>query len=212
MKPFLFLAVSALFFSPLGAVELKLVVPDDASPAARAAVGKIVSTTLTAEERIAGILGVPESKRIKTLTMHFKKMPGVAHASGGELFFSIEHLERQPDDAAGVGVHELTHIVQGYAGNYRGANVWITEGMADYVRFGVFEGGRYGFRHDPTTQNYDSSYRITGRFMGWCETQKPGLVKALHAAISKGGDGVAAWESFSGEKLPVLWKRYCDAQ
>lgn len=202
------LAMSA----PLGAIELKVTVPDDASAAAQAAAGKIVATTLTAEARISGILGVPDSKRIKSLPLVFKKMPGVAHASGGELVFSLEHLERHPDDACGVAIHELTHLVQGYGANYRGANVWITEGMADYVRFGVFEGGRYGFRPDAKTQNYDSSYRVTGRFMDWCERKKPGLVKALHAALSSGGDGVSAWETHCGRRLPELWADYCETQ
>lgn len=204
-------AVALAAAAPLSALELKLEVPDDATPAQRAAVGKIVGVVLTEEARIAATLGVAPETRGAPVRLVFKRMPGVAHALGRELTFSLEHLEKHPDDAAGVGVHELTHVLQGYGANYRGANVWITEGMADYVRFGLFEGGRYGFTPDPKTQNYDSSYRVTGRFLGWCETRKPGLVKALHAALASGGAGVPVWETHCGATLPALWREYCAA-
>lgn len=204
--------VMVLATASLSALELTIEVPDAATPAERAAVGKIVSVMLTEERRIAEVLGATPASRAAPVRLVFKSMPGVAHALGRELTFSLEHLQKHPDDAAGVGVHELTHVIQGYGANYRGANVWITEGMADYVRFGLFEGGRYGFTHDAKTQNYDSSYRVTGRFLGWCEARKPGLVKALHAALSSGGEGVPVWERHSGATLPELWRVYCAAQ
>ena len=139
-------------------------------------------------------------------------MPGVAHAAGGEIVFAIDRAAAMPADSEGAGIHELTHVYQGYGRAYTGDNVWIIEGMADYVRFGVFNKGDYGYRHDPRTQNYDGSYRITGRFMGWCEARRPGLVKALHAALRAGGKGVATWETHCGATLPELWKTYCEEE
>lgn len=193
-------------------MELKVRLPDDATPAARASAGKVVAAMLTGEQRIAEILGVPAEKRPKNWEISFERMPGVAAASGASIHFSLDHMERNPDDAVGVGIHELTHVVQGYGSNYRGDNVWITEGMADYVRFGVFANGRYETPHDPQRQNYNSGYRVTGRFLGWCEGRHPGLVKALHAALSSGKEGVPVWEARCGARLPALWKKFCEEQ
>lgn len=206
-------SLSLISFAALHAAppEITVTFPGEASHEAWVSGERVTHRMLEVADRIGDALGAPESERPKKLTVNFKHMDGVAHASGGQIYFSIKRAAALPADSEGAGIHELTHIYQGYRG-YRGANIWITEGMADYVRFGVFNRGDYGYRHDPKTQNYDSSYRITGRFMGWCEAKHPGLVKALHRAMRAGGEGVPVWESHCGAKLPDLWKTYCAEQ
>lgn len=208
----LVVAAVACVAAPSSALELTLKLPPDASPAARVAAGKVVATILAEEARIETALGAAKPKTgDRRVTVTVRDMPGVAHAVGSDLTFALRHLEKNPDDAAGVAVHELTHVVQNYGANGGGANGWITEGIADYVRFGLFEGGRYGIPNDPKTQRYDQGYRVTGRFLGWCESRHPGLLKALNAALVSGGAGRKTWETHCGASLDELWRRFAAA-
>ncbi|MCW5558282.1 MAG: hypothetical protein KIT22_10685, partial [Verrucomicrobiae bacterium] len=62
---------------------------------------------------------------------------GVAAAAGTEIRIAADWVKQHPEDARGVVIHELVHVVQAYPWNLEG---WITEGIADYLRCAVFEG------------------------------------------------------------------------
>ena len=55
--------------------------------------------------------------------------PGVT--LGRDITLSAPFLRRAPEDA-GMVLHELTHVVQGYPGGQTPS--WVVEGIADYVR------------------------------------------------------------------------------
>jgi hypothetical protein len=57
---------------------------------------------------------------------------GVAEASNGEVRFSATWLRDHPGDID-VVTHEVMHLVQNYPGD--SGPGWITEGIADYVRY-----------------------------------------------------------------------------
>ena len=134
---------------------------------------------------------------------------GVAEAGGGRVRFSSKWFHQKPKDID-VVTHEVMHIVQSYpdhAGPW-----WITEGIADYVRFafGVDNaGGGWSLPDYKSEQRYDNSYRITARFLAWIEqTQKKGFVKTMDAAMRSKTYTEALWKDQTGKTIEELWKTY----
>lgn len=152
------------------------------------------------EPKVAAILGTAEAKRPKRLTIRFKDMDGVAFWDGKAITVSSRYAAKHPDDVMLV-VHELTHVLQGY----RRIPGWMTEGIADYVRFGVAEGGKFGVRIDPAKNKPRDSYRVTGYLIMQAEKRSPGLVKKLHLAGVSGGDVEKVWAEHCGKSIDETW-------
>ena len=58
---------------------------------------------------------------------------GVAGTSNGRVVFSAKYMTAHPGDID-IVTHETMHIVQSY-GNRSGMPGWLTEGIADYIRY-----------------------------------------------------------------------------
>src|SRR5206468_483753 len=86
-----------------------------------------------------------------------KDYNGVAEASGNRIKGSVKFFKEHPDDL-GAMIHETCHVVQHYRG--RGNPGWLVEGVADYVRFFVYEPGKAG-PVNPRRAHYNNSYRTT---------------------------------------------------
>ena len=133
--------------------------------------------------------------------VRFKEMAGVAFWDGKAITVSRRYATQHPDDVFLV-VHELTHVLQGY----RQTPGWMTEGIADYVRFGIAEGGRFGIRIDPLKNKPRDSYRVTGYLILQAEKRYPGLVKKLHLAGVAGADVEKTWvEQCGGKSVDEVW-------
>lgn len=134
---------------------------------------------------------------------------GVAAAGGGLVRFNPEWFRKNPGDVD-VVTHEVMHIVQSYPG---GAGPgWITEGVADYVRFtlGVDNAGANWKLpdYDPK-HSYENSYRITARFFYWIEKQgQKGLVKKLDHAMRSKTYSDAFWKDETGKTVDEWWEAY----
>ena len=134
---------------------------------------------------------------------------GVAEVSGNKVRISPKWLKAHPDDFDLV-THEVMHIVQAYppqAGPW-----WITEGIADYVRYvyGVdnAKGGWYLPEYSDA-HNYDNGYRVTARFFLWIENKvKPGFIKQLNFAMRSGKYSDGFWKTQTGMTLSDLWELY----
>ena len=117
---------------------------------------------------VCQVLGVkPAGQRM--LCMRLKTdMGGVpASAGGGTININAQWAEKNRDEAVGAVIHELAHIVQSYPG---GAPGWLVEGIADYVRWFLYEPQTKGAqltRHNIDKARYDSSYRISANFIDW---------------------------------------------
>jgi Peptidase of plants and bacteria/F5/8 type C domain len=88
---------------------------------------------------------------------------GVAAASGTRITGSVKFFKEHPEDV-GAMIHETCHVVQRYQGGDNPG--WLVEGVADYVRFFVFEPGKAG-RVNPSEAHYDGSYRTTASFLAF---------------------------------------------
>jgi len=134
---------------------------------------------------------------------------GVAEAGGGRVRFSSRWFHKNPKDID-VVTHEVMHIVQAYpdeAGPW-----WVTEGVADYVRYayGVDNaGGGWTLPPYKDGQSYENGYRITARFLAWIEAhEKKGFVKTLDKSMRSKTYTADIWKQQTGKNIDELWKAY----
>ncbi|MGD9556039.1 MAG: basic secretory protein-like protein [Mangrovibacterium sp.] len=134
---------------------------------------------------------------------------GVAATSEGQVVFSPKWFENHPEDID-VVTHEVMHIVQAY-GNTPGPG-WLTEGIADYVRYayGVNnpEAG-WSLPDVKAEQNYTNAYRVTARFLVWLEQRKDRkIVKKLDEVMRAHTYSEGIWKKLTGKTPDALWKEY----
>jgi hypothetical protein len=131
-----------------------------------------------------------------------------AYAQGGSITLSREWIENHPDDV-GCAIHELFHVVQG---GYRNSPGWLTEGLADYVRFYLYEPESRGCAMDVRRDDihYNGSYRVSANFLNFVEKKYPGTVKELNALCRQGKyDENSYWQKRTGKTVLELeqeWK------
>jgi len=121
----------------------------------------------------------------KKLKFRFKNMDDCpAYASGSVVTFSKKWISENPDDV-GCGIHELFHVIQS---GYHKAPGWLTEGIADYVRFYIYEPESKGCEMDVSRNGvrYNKSYRVSANFLNFVEKKRPGTVKELNALCRQG--------------------------
>jgi Peptidase of plants and bacteria len=90
---------------------------------------------------------------------------GVAAAGGTRITGSVKFFKEHPNDL-GAMIHETCHIIQRYQGRRNRNPGWLVEGVADYVRFFVYEPGKAG----PVNRrraHYNDSYRTTAAFLAY---------------------------------------------
>lgn len=133
----------------------------------------------------------------------------VAEASGNRILFSAGYLKAHPTDID-VVTHETMHIVQGYG--YSAGPVWLTEGIADYVRYkyGVDNvGSKWSLPAFDKNQSYKNSYRITARFFTWLEQNvKSGLIASLDQQLRAHQYTEQSWVNLTGKSIDQLWDDY----
>jgi len=134
---------------------------------------------------------------------------GVAATSGTIVSFSPEWFKKHPEDID-VVTHEVMHIVQAYG---EGGGPWyITEGIADYVRF------KYGVNNPAANwslpnykegQKYENGYRVTARFFAWLELHGyPGIVKTIDKNMRDHTYTEELWKQKTTKTLNELWDAY----
>ena len=134
---------------------------------------------------------------------------GVAATGNDTVRFNPEWFHKHPGDID-VVTHEVMHIVQAYPDD--AGPGWITEGIADYVRYkiGVDNAGAGWKLPDYNAkQNYDNAYRITARFFVWIEQHcDKDFVKQLDGAMrsKKYRDDFAT--QHTGKTFDELWNEY----
>jgi len=134
---------------------------------------------------------------------------GVAATQGTTVAYSPVWFKQHPEDID-VVTHEVMHIVQNYGSN--AGPWWITEGIADYVRFkyGVDnKGAKWALPDYKTGQKYDNGYRVTARFFAWLEKHDyPGVVKALDQNMRNHTYTEDFWKKQTTKTLTELWDLY----
>ncbi|GAA5481174.1 basic secretory protein-like protein [Haloferula sargassicola] len=146
-----------------------------------------------------------------------------AYAAGDGLSLSADFFRREKDrEAKGCVVHEMVHVVQNY-GYARQVNrhpkdtpVWVTEGIADYVRWFLYEPESKGAEiteGNIGSARYDGSYRITANFFHYiAETYDPRIIPEMNAACREGRYDEELWKKWTGKPLQELGADWLAAQ
>jgi hypothetical protein len=140
------------------------------------------------------------------------KYTGVAATMGTNVVCNPEWYRKElKREALGSVVHELVHVVQQYG--RRRVPVWLTEGVADYIRWYLYEPESKGCEIPPGAADrvrHDQSYRVSANFLNWVVTNHDkDLVRELNAALREGRYAPAFWEERTKKSLDSLateWK------
>ena len=205
---------------PLAALRLPLTVSSVATPVVKLA----FEGTPTPEVRawadeaakqarewwpqVARLLSTEKFTPPATLTLLFKSLPKLpAFRSADGLTISTEWITKHPDDF-GMIIHEMTHAIQDYHGVPRDAG-WLTEGIADYIRYWHYE-PEMPHRHiDPAKASYRDGYSTTGSFLAWLIVKYDRrTVRRLDAALRAGKYSDAIFEEITGKTLDPLWTEF----
>ena len=167
------------------------------------------------------------------LTVKFAQKPDYenvpAYALHGVIHVWYPYTISMPDSYSGMMIHELTHINQHYP-NLPDDAVWVSEGIADYVRHKYFEkditpllnANRNGIltgysskqpyflslqsgKVNLTQKGYLNSYTVAATFLYWLEQRKnKDIVKNLNIAMSEEHYSVRLFQHFCGAPVELI--------
>lgn len=152
----------------------------------------------------------------KKVTIEFKAgMRGVAHTVGTRVTCAGPWFQSNLEgEAVGAVFHEYVHVVQQYGRASRRSQVpgWLVEGIADYVRWYIYEPQTKGAeitKRNLSRAKYDASYRVTANFLNWTsEKYAKDLVPKLNANIRQGKYTKELWQEITGKPLEDLGKEW----
>lgn len=139
-----------------------------------------------------------------------KSEKGIGGTAGATIVVHSGWVLKHPDDI-GMVIHELTHIIQSYPSPDPG---WVTEGIADYIRWAIYEGKPLAWFPVPQTPSgYTDGYRTAAGFLLWLESGPSfGIVRRLSKAMRARTYSDSLFEECAGKPLPDLWKQYQEAR
>ena len=129
------------------------------------------------------------------------------------ILLDVEWARRKFVDGEPVGaiVHEAVHVVQQYpnmmkapkAKDAKKTPVWVVEGIADYIRWFLFEPEVKGasISADKRAEaKHDASYRVSANFIDWVVRNKqPKLLQMLNVAAREGKYDASFWKTATGQ-------------
>jgi len=149
-------------------------------------------------------------KALKTLEIKIvTAYIGVAYPINGKITISSKYLRKKPQDFD-VIAHEVMHIVQAYPNN--SGPGWLTEGIADYVRYKYGNDNKsagWSLPDYTASDYYTQSYLVTARFLLWA-TQKFGadLVVKLDLHLREKTYTSELWIKYTNKTLDELRDTY----
>jgi len=161
-----------------------------------------------------------------TAPAHFnltiQPMDGVAYTTDTNIFASSSWCSAQiKGEAVGSIVHELVHVAQQYHSDH--APGWLVEGMADYIRWFLYEPQSHGadivwMQHHGKSfsPHYNDSYRISANFLNWVtEKYDKNVVAEVGATMRDDKYSDDFWKQHTGktvEELGAEWKQELEKQ
>jgi len=146
--------------------------------------------------------GYTAPDRVKLI---IKPHEGVAETSGDVITLNSGYISGHQGDYACIA-HELVHVVQAYPNGEPG---WLTEGIADYMRYYVLCPQDPKRAFDPAKVDYRRGYQPAAALLAWCELRfdtRP--VQKINAAMRAGKNGLEAFQAATGKTPEALWAEY----
>jgi hypothetical protein len=140
------------------------------------------------------------------ITIVFKKeMKGIAFTTGRRVQVAGDWVRKHPQDW-GMIIHEVTHAVQSYK---RASAGWAVAGIADYIRYHVFEPGGRPPRIDAKKSSYKEGYKTAAAFLAWIESKHDkAIIAKLNRALREGKYDDRLFEDSTGKTLDDLWREF----
>lgn len=131
---------------------------------------------------------------------------GIAYADSNNIVVSSHWIKKHPNDI-GLIVHEAVHVVQFYPEFEPG---WITEGIADYIRWYLYEEKPLDwFPKGEKEKGYEAAYQTTGGFFLWImENKNSDLILKLNETMKTASYQATIFETLTGSSLDELWAEY----
>jgi hypothetical protein len=187
------------------AAPVHIVVDVSRAPEAKAWAEKAGSLAAKWYPLIAELLKSDGFTPPKELKLVFEKSGGVAGTSGNVIHINAGWIRKHPRDY-GMVIHEMVHVVQSYPRPDPG---WVTEGIADYIRFFHFEPKTKLPPPDAKKASYRDSYQTTAAFFAWIEKKyDPKIVNRLNRAMRESKYSDALFKKYTGKSLDGLWQEY----
>jgi len=197
--------------SPAAAADFEITVHSDETPHLKEWAEDSKKLLIEWKPRLVNLLSSPGFEAPKSAEIIMRKTDeGVAGTADGKIYVSSHWIEKHPEDI-GLMVHELVHVVQDYP---NGAEFWICEGIADYIRWAIYEGKEQDWFQRPKEEGgYKQGYRVAGGFLLWIESNDgPGIVSKLNRALREGNYKPELFEEATGRTLDELWAAYTGAE
>jgi hypothetical protein len=157
--------------------------------------------------KITTVLSVPEESGSEDIDLIFSlELESVAQALGRTITVSSKYIKSKPDDF-GLIVHELVHVVQAYP---PGGCWWVMEGIADYIRWALYEEKEQDWFPKPDTpKGYLKGYHVSAGFLLWITTeQDPDIIVTLNRHLQQGTYSDDLFQTSTGKTLDELWALY----
>jgi hypothetical protein len=158
---------------------------------------------------IVSQLGAKDDAKPLSVSISFRKGRGVAGTAGTHIVCNSNWFTKHPDDYGAV-IHELCHVVQAY-GNQKVPG-WVTEGIADYVRWFEFEPADHRPHVNPNKAKYTDGYQTTAAFFDWIvRTKDKAFIQRLNAAARSGKYSDDLFRQYAHKPLDELWKEFVES-
>ncbi len=170
--------------------------------------------------QIVGMLPSEGYQAPKRFVVFFSQsMQGVAATGGTRVSCAAAWFRSNlKGEAIGAVVHELVHVAQQY-GQARQAGQrparapgWVVEGMADYIRWFLYEPQTRGAEIPPARAaqaKYDAGYRISANFISWVtKNAAKDIVGKLNVAARQGTYSDDIWKEATGQTLQELGEKW----
>lgn len=197
-------------------IGVRVDIDASAAPQARAWLQRVQQLCVTWYPQIVELLDTPGFVPPDALLLRSRptlgggprQMGTPAITSGTVITVGVDWIREHPQDT-GLVLHELVHVVQSYPS---GEPWWVTEGIADWVRYQKFECSDPRAQPDVRGRSYRDGYAVTAAFLAWIEARYDvALVAALNTAMRHGAWSPAHFNVITGAGVDELWARFVDA-
>lgn len=164
--------------------------------------GSQVQNTLTQSYKpISDYLKSPTFKDVPTINVLFdNKYDGIAYAQNTRIVGATKYYRDHKDDIGSM-VHEMTHVIQ----KYQNCPGWVTEGVADYMRYYHFETNKQLPKPGPSN-HYTQGYWVTAYFLNYVVQRVRGdMIKYVNKDCREGTYADSIWPRLTNKDVDTLW-------
>lgn len=141
--------------------------------------------------------------RIEIRILRVQPSRVAAAAEGTIIYVDADHVRANPD--TGFVAHELVHVAQAYPPS---RIAWLSEGIADYLRYYVLLPNDPQRRYDRKL-TYAVGYQPAAAMLDWAVGRYgKTLIRRVNTAMRSGHDGEAALTLVTGETPQALWETF----